>query len=234
MLAAAVFSQSVLRQVGNRRSFFDMLRFPFPSAEKLFYSFHTNKDLARWKVFTDMEFGGKTTASLNLMDEPEGGALFSGVVSLDVLGAQREGTSQETRRRLVHSGFCGITATENKILDIGESNMLSFRMKSDGRKYLVTLRTENWLVGSASQDVWHAFLFGRPGQWEDVDIPFSRFLLTHRGKLVETRVEMNPDRIISLGISLAGGSHLQAPGPFSLGLQWIKGKNTEAITRPIR
>lgn len=72
------------------------------------------------------------------------------------------------------------------------------------------------------------FVVSRKGVWSDVDIPFSRFLLTHKGRLVETKVEINPQRIVSLGIALAGGAKLQAPGRFSLGLEWIKAKSTEA------
>lgn len=37
-------------------------------------------------------------------------------------------------------------------------------------------------------------------------IPFQRFLLTWRGRLVEQEQEMNPDKILSIGIPLAGGS----------------------------
>lgn len=68
----------------------------------------------------------------------------------------------------------------------------------------------------------------REGEWQDVEIPLQRFLLTWRGKLVETRVEMNPRRVISLGISLAGGSELQPEGPFRLGLRAILARNSGA------
>ena len=53
-------------------------------------------------------------------------------------------------------------------------------------------------------------------------MPLSRFLLTWKGRLVEERSSMNPERAISLGISLAGGASLQAPGRFCLGLDWVK------------
>lgn len=36
-----------------------------------------------------------------------------------------------------------------------------FRVHGDGRKYIANLRTENWLVGGRSHDVWQAFLFAR-------------------------------------------------------------------------
>ena len=69
----------------------------------------------------------------------------------------------------------------------------------------------------------------REGEWTDVEIPLDRFLLTWRGKLVETRVEMNPKRVLSLGISLAGGADLQPDGPFRLGLQAILARNSNVI-----
>ena len=38
---------------------------------------------------------------------------------------------------------------------------LVIRAKGDGRKYLATLRTDNWMTGEASKDLWQAFLFAR-------------------------------------------------------------------------
>lgn len=46
-------------------------------------------------------------------------------------------------------------------LDIDEYDHLVFRVHGDGRKYIANLRTENWLVGGRSHDVWQAFLFAR-------------------------------------------------------------------------
>ena len=46
-----------------------------------------------------------------------------------------------------------------------------------------------------------------------MQIPFRKFLLTWRGKVVEQQQEMNPDRMLSIGISLAGGTDkLNPPG----------------------
>ena len=46
-------------------------------------------------------------------------------------------------------------------LDIDEYDHVVFRVQGDGRKYIANLRTENWLVGGRSHDVWQAFLFAR-------------------------------------------------------------------------
>ena len=55
-------------------------------------------------------------------------------------------------------------------------------------------------------------------------IPLDRFLQTHKGRLVETRSEMNIHRILSLGISTASLGDVKQDGPFSLGIQNIKAK----------
>lgn len=46
-------------------------------------------------------------------------------------------------------------------LDLEDFDTLVYRLRGDGRKYIASLRTENWIVDSRSQDVWQAFLFAR-------------------------------------------------------------------------
>jgi NADH dehydrogenase [ubiquinone] 1 alpha subcomplex assembly factor 1 len=46
-------------------------------------------------------------------------------------------------------------------LDMEGFDSLSFRLKGDGRKYIASIRVDNWIVGSTSHDVWQAFLFAR-------------------------------------------------------------------------
>ena len=64
---------------------------------------------------------------------------------------------------------------EGDYLDLEERDVLVLRVRGDGRKYLVSLRTDNWVVGAKSHDVWQAFLFApcarpsraaRVGPWQ--------------------------------------------------------------------
>ena len=48
-------------------------------------------------------------------------------------------------------------------MDLEEYDHIVFRVYGDGRKYIANMRTENWLVGGPSHDVWQAFLFARYG-----------------------------------------------------------------------
>jgi hypothetical protein len=84
----------------------------------------------------------------------------------------------------------------------------------------------------AAHDLWQAFLFAPAGEWTDVHVPLERFLKTWRGKacgacvwcgcccalhaecapppqVLESENEMNATKIISVGISVAGGGALE-------------------------
>lgn len=98
-------------------------------------------------------------------------------------------------------------------------------------RYLTTVRTDNWMTGEASHDLWQAFLFARKDEWSDVHIPFKRFLLTWKGKLVETRSEINARSIISISISLAGSDSKTPANPqFHLGIDYIKAQRSDGLT----
>lgn len=73
-------------------------------------------------------------------------------------------------------------------------------------------------------------LTSREGEWTEVEIPLARFLLTYKGRLVETHVQMNRSRIVSFGLALAGGDY-QQEGPYSLGLDWIKVIDSRRLDR---
>lgn len=107
-------------------------------------------------------------------------------------------------------------------MDLEPFDTLELRVRGDGRKYVATLRTETWVsLPGESHDLWQAFLFAPPGEWSSVHLPFSRFLKTWRGRVLETEEEMNSRAVLSVGIALAGGSSLQPPGPFRLEIAHI-------------
>lgn len=113
---------------------------------------------------------------------------------------------------------------ETQYIDLDDFHSLVFKIKGDGRQYLANIRTDNWVVGDTVDDVWQAFLFARKGEWHEVEIPFERFLLTWRGRVVDQEVEMNRGKILSLGISLVGGEDAEE-GEYGLGIQWIAARN---------
>lgn len=66
-------------------------------------------------------------------------------------------------RRMMHSVvlWLWLAQVAEGVLDLDDYDTLAFRVRGDGRKYIASLRTENWMVDAKSQDVWQAFLFAR-------------------------------------------------------------------------
>jgi hypothetical protein len=91
-----------------------------------------------------------------------------------------------------------------------------------------------WLVDRESQE--HVATHGtcRRDEWQEVEIPLARFLLTWKGRLVEARQEMNPRNIVSISVALAGGEDLQPAGEYALGLEWIEARNQRVSPGPGR
>lgn len=164
-------------------------------------------------------------------------------------------------------------------LDLSAFDALRFRIRNgDGRPWVVSLRTENWLVGDLAvgagagggggggsgsgergggggsrgggcHDVWQAFLLAPDarrltgdhgggekeeiGGWTVAELPLSRFLLTHRGRLVESRVAMNAARVVSVALAPAptsptssSSSSSSSPSSFCLGIESITAVST--------
>ena len=237
------------------------VRDPHPPSHRLLASFSESQDLSRWKVFSDAAHGGSTAASLSLSEIFPGTAEFRGALAgAGAAGRARSGFAGMTAQlgggpededmdllRTDNSNGgeedAGPSSSPSPSppqirapLDLSAFDALRLRVRnSDGRPWVVSLRTENWLVGDAGgggcHDVWQAFLFapdarrrasgsssggggsgsGRGSSdesrsqdgWTTAELPLSRFLLTHRGRLVEARVSMNAARVVSLGLAPA-------------------------------
>ena len=44
---------------------------------------------------------------------------------------------------------------------LDEYDALVFRIFGDGRNYIANIRTDNWIIGGKSDDVWQAFILAR-------------------------------------------------------------------------
>lgn len=89
---------------------------------------------------------------------------------------------------------------------------LKLRVKSDGRIYKATFRTDA-RVGWREVSFQAPLPVKSPGQWEDVIIDFSDLAPSVFGRPVRG-AEFNPMRVQSVGIILADGQD----GPFRLGI----------------
>jgi len=202
----------------TERFFRDVNSFGDPG-EAIIHRFSGAADLGNWVAWSDSTLGGKSTAGLSVSPHTEGAALFSGVCSSDL--------PDDVGSRLRRSGFAGIsTKITGDYTDLDGFQRLVYRVNGDGRIYIANLRTDNWLLGQASDDVWQAALPTRSDSgWEEIEIPLHKFVLTHKGRVLPEANQIHPGRVVSMGIALADSKELNQSGPFKLELEWIKGKS---------
>ena len=112
-------------------------------------------------------------------------------------------------RSLKRSGFAGCSTADlppGEFLDLDAFTALRFRVRADGRPYVVSIKTDNWVTGKKEGDLWQAFLFAPAGRWADVIVPMRRFLKTYRGRVMEHEYEMSASRVTGLGLAVANHS----------------------------
>jgi NADH dehydrogenase [ubiquinone] 1 alpha subcomplex assembly factor 1 len=113
---------------------------------------------------------------------------------------------------LARSGFAGMrtkplvaTLTNpDPVMDFDAFDALSYRVRGDGRAYIASLRTENWLTDDTSRDVWQCAFQPPAGEWVDVVIPIDAFTQTYRGRAIHDHARMSANRVVYAGISVAG------------------------------
>jgi NADH dehydrogenase [ubiquinone] 1 alpha subcomplex assembly factor 1 len=197
---------------------------PFPLVR-----FDEESALGGCKVMSDADMGGFSKASLThipgtefIEGESESEsqpqteshpsqtpphALFAGKISTEL---------PPNRPEIQRSGYAAWrtrdrgTSLFGKLLwDIDPYAFLALRIKSDGRKYFVNIQTESIVPTDLHQHLLPSYT---PGEWETVTIPFSSFVRTNYGMVVEPQREMMRQKVRSVGIGLID----RVPGPFEL------------------
>ncbi|KAH9841286.1 Complex I intermediate-associated protein 30 (CIA30) [Teratosphaeria destructans] len=143
-------------------------------------------------------------------------ALFKGSISTELPpnkpDVQRSGfAAWRTRDR-------GFSLFGKLLWDIDPYSYLALRIKSDGRKYFINIQTESIVPTDIHQ---HLLPCYTPGEWETVTIPFSAFVRTNYGMVVEPQREMLRQKVRSVGIGLTD----RVPGPFELRIADIYATN---------
>eukprot|EP00268_Persea_americana_P008023 TRINITY_DN13081_c0_g2_i6.p1 TRINITY_DN13081_c0_g2~~TRINITY_DN13081_c0_g2_i6.p1 ORF type:complete len:213 (+),score=39.97 TRINITY_DN13081_c0_g2_i6:697-1335(+) len=169
---------------------------------------------------------GLSSASLEIKDAGNGlNGIFSGNLSLDL--------TEGSRWKMNRSGFCGMRSKKfDGFIDLDAYDTLSLKLKGDGRCYISTIYTENWVNSPAQEEdnSWQAFVFVPKDNWYIAKIPLDRYLPTWRGNVIDAKMEMNPSRIVGMSLSVnAGGGFPGAksgPGDFRLEIDWIKALRT--------
>ncbi|GAA0163935.1 hypothetical protein LIER_19688 [Lithospermum erythrorhizon] len=195
-----------------------------PPAEKYIFGFNSKDEIKKWHLYSDSEYGGLSSASLEITDAEEGSTstgIFSGNLSSEV--------EETTKWNISRSGFCGMRSKKfDGFIDLDSYDTIALKVKGDGRCYISTIYTENWVnsPGQMEDNSWQAFLYVPRDHWYIAKIPLSRYLPTWRGNVIDANLEMNPCRVLGLSLSVNAEARVpgsrMGPGDFRLEIDWIK------------
>ncbi|KAF5175563.1 NADH:ubiquinone oxidoreductase intermediate-associated protein, partial [Thalictrum thalictroides] len=132
-----------------------------PPSERFIFKFNSKEELKNWHLYSDSEYGGLSSASLEIKDTANGtNGIFSGNLSLDV--------SEDSVRRINRSGFCGMRSKKfDGFIDLDAYDTIAMKLKGDGRCYISTIYTENWVnsPGQEEDNSWQAFVLVPKDDW---------------------------------------------------------------------
>ncbi|MED6124310.1 hypothetical protein PIB30_057776 [Stylosanthes scabra] len=201
-----------------------------PPPERFIFNFSSKKELSKWHLYSDSEFGGLSSASLEIADSENGVAtgIFSGNLSLDV--------TEGAKWSIARGGFCGMRSKKfGGFIDLESYDTIAMKLRGDGRCYISTIYTENWVNSPAQMEdnSWQTFVYVPKGNWYVLKLPLARYLPTWRGNVIDAEMEMNPARVLgmSLSVNAEGGAGVEGaisgPGDFRVELEWIKALRTQ-------
>ncbi|XP_027906385.1 probable complex I intermediate-associated protein 30 isoform X2 [Vigna unguiculata] len=133
-----------------------------PPPERPIFSFNSKKELSKWHLYSDSEFGGLSSASLQITESENGvtSGIFSGNLSLDV--------TEGSKWNITRGGFCGMRSKKfDGFIDLDSYDTIAMKLKGDGRCYISTIYTENWVnsPGQMEDNSWQAFVYVPEGNW---------------------------------------------------------------------
>ncbi|XP_061749893.1 complex I intermediate-associated protein 30, mitochondrial [Nerophis ophidion] len=204
-----------------KKEFFDNLVGPegkpliehMKEQNQLIWEFRGPESLEQWIVSSDVEIGGKSEAYLKVGRNNNTCLLY---------GTLRSTPPKDGETR--YSGYCSMRSKQplasfdrKKHYDWTNFNTLHLRVRGDGRPWLINIATETFF-SHQKDDLYNYFLYTRGGPyWQDIKIPFSKFFLSHRGRIQDNYHGLSLDKINTLGFTLAD----KADGPFELEIDYI-------------
>lgn len=161
------------------------------------FDFSEPAALAGWSNVDDVVMGGRSQSRITHVETPTGSAArFSGTVSLEQGG-----------------GFASVRARD-LALDLSGCTGLRLRVRGDGKRYGVTLRSGGGSWGLRFQAMFEA----PPGDdWFVIELPFAAFSPKVWGMTLPLAPTLKRGRITSVGLII---SDKQA-GPFALDIAEI-------------
>jgi hypothetical protein len=157
------------------------------------FDFSRPADASPFQPIDDVVMGGRSSS--RLAPDPAGFAVFEGLVSLEDGG-----------------GFASVRSAPRPT-DLSAYSGVALRVRGDGRRYKLNVRTDAAFDGVT----WQAPFHPAPGVWTEVALPFAAFEPRFRGRPVAAGA-LDPARVHTFGLLVSDGQ----AGPFRLELAWIR------------
>jgi|WetSurMetagenome_2_1015567.scaffolds.fasta_scaffold474877_2 hypothetical protein len=171
--------------------------------DKILFDFTTAIHSPAWQIVNDDVMGGVSTSRFQMLTN--GGAAFSGVVSLENNGGFASVRSSPVRHDLTGCEFFVV------------------RVRGDGRRYKFTVRTETGF----DTPIYQCAFTTQRGEWEEHKLPFKDFVPTFRGRVLTDVPPLNPAKVSSVGFLIAD----KQDGPFRLEIASIRAAS-QASSKP--
>ena len=151
-------------------------------------------ETAAWRSVNDVVMGGRSASRLSATDDGTG--RFEGTVSLENNG-----------------GFASVRRMVGPV-DLGDFAGLALRVRGDGRRYRLRLRTDERYDGIA----WQARFDAPSDAWTVVTLPFGEFAPSYRGRRPVGAGPLDTRHVTQLGLMIAD----RQAGDFKLEIDWIR------------
>ena len=161
---------------------------------KLIVDFSLPGEEKKWEIMTDGVMGGISQSQMFITSNKT--VIFHGEVSLENYGGFASIRSRPQKHQL--DGFEGI----------------ALRVKGDGKKYRLRLRTDDGFEGVAYQ----AGFTTQAKRWITVHLSFDEFIPVFRGSVVSDAPKLEASHIRRIGFMIAD----KQAGPFTLEIDWVK------------
>jgi len=160
---------------------------------RMLIDFSRASEIARWSAANDVVMGGTSTGGL--LATANGTALFTGTVSFEGGG-----------------GFASVRS-DNAVHDLHGSRALIVRVRGDGKRYQLRLRTTDERNGIS----YLAPFETERERWLDVSLSSEAFQPSWRGHVIATIPALEFEVVHSLGFLIAD----RQAGDFALEIAWI-------------
>ncbi|CAN0914305.1 Probable complex I intermediate-associated protein 30 [Linum grandiflorum] len=110
-----------------------------PPSERVIFGFNSKEELKRWHLYSDSEYGGLSSASLEISDVDNGlKGVFSGSLSVDL--------AEDSKWNISRGGFCGMRSKKfDGFIDLDSYDTIAMKLKGDGRSYISTIPLTRYL-----------------------------------------------------------------------------------------